>query len=335
MIGKKKQDAQGGAQQDVPQPKTAEFKGKESVTEQSCNLEQIEVKRRNSEYTKYKLPTKLNQLNTVLRLEFKQYFKSIKLLILYGMAILLPVMQMCNLDIIGTFSVLTNLLSGGNSMTSLQYLHYCLILMPTVMVITMTFLCGRTISQEYEGRTCFLNLPLPVDRWIFFTGKFIAITITSFSIILVGYGMAMIATNVKFGSIAVTPVLLSIAIAFVAMLAFVATGMFFSSLLKKRGGLVSLAIIMFGLPLIPVLFSLIINKTPLPGWLDIFMYTPPFSTDAMLIALGWDPTMSLSGLAIGTMYTRGPALIGTFIASLLWAIGFFVGGIVMFNRREV
>ena len=304
------------------------------ITEENCRIDEIEVKRRQSQYASYALPSNLSQLWTVIKLEFKQYFKSLKLVLLYLMVILVPVLQMCNMDVIGLFGGLMTLLSNGTEMTSLQYMHYCLILIPTVMVLAMAILCGRTISQEYENRTCFLNMPLPVDRWVFFTGKFIAIAITSFSILLVGYGMAMLATNMKYGEIAVSPVIQSLLLSMITMLSFIATGIFFSCVMKKRGGVVSLALMMFIIPLIPLALSLLLNKSSMPGWTEIFLYTPPFATDVSLIMLGWEPTMSLSGFAIGNMYNVAPSLIGTVVSMLLWAAVFFTAGIIMFDRRE-
>lgn len=304
-------------------------------TEDKFKLEGIESKKRESEYRAFELPTPMNQLGTVIKLEFKQYFKSPKLILLYVMAVLVPLLQICNMDVIGTFSMFTQMLSGGSALTPLQYMHYCMILMPTVMVLAMAILCGKTISQEYTGKTCFLNLPLPVDRWVFFTGKFIAISITSLSIMLVGYGFSMIATNIKYGLMAYGPVGESLVVGIFAMLALISTGMFFSSVCKKRGALVSLAIIMFLIPLIPLAVSLIINKSTLPGICDIFLYTPPFATDLMLIVFGWDPTISLSGFSIGNLYNKVPSIIASVAASFVWAVAFFAAGIYMFKRREV
>lgn len=304
-------------------------------SEDKYRLDDIEVKRRQSDYKKFTLPTAIDQLKTVIQLEFKQYFKGAYPILLYILAVLIPVLQICNVDVIGLVKDFISLMSGGAEMTSLQYLHYTLILMPTVMVLAMAMLCGKTISQEYEGKTCFLNLPLPVERRIFFTGKFIAISITAITVVLVGYGASMIDTNMHYGTIAIDPVIESLAIGIFVMLAFVATGMFFSSICKKRGGIIVMCLMMFIIPAIPVAVALVTNDTSLSGIWDIFLYTPPFATDTMLTTLGWDPTMSLSGFAIGNLYKDVATVVGTILASLAWTVIFFAAGLYMFNRRQV
>ena len=318
-----------------PDTQTTDKTAAPAQEEDKFSLEGIESKKRGSEYKVYEPPKTMRQLGEIIKLEFRQYFKSPKLIVLYAMAVLVPILQICNVDVIGMFSGIVSIMNGGSALTPLQYLHYCLILMPTVMVLAMAILCGKTISQEYEGKTCFLNLPLPVSRWVFFTGKFIAIAVTCISVMLIGFGFAMIATNTKFGCIAPASVFESLLIGIFTMLALISTGMFFSSICKKRGGLLSLVTIMFIIPLIPIAASLIMNTPDMPSYLDIFLYTPPFSTDAMMIALGWDPTMSLSGFAIGMLYNRAPSVIGSVLASFLWAVALFAAGVVMFNRREV
>lgn len=318
-------------------------KAEPAPTVDEKSIESVEMKKRESTYTKYAVPNNTKQILEVMRLEFIHYFKGKGIVVLYILAAVFPLLEIIkigsfSISIVSFITTFSAIMTGSATLTSLQYLHYCLLFLPTVMVLAMFILCGKTISKEYTDRTCFLNFPLPVEKWVLFTGKYLAVAITSFSIILLNYGCAMLVTNMKYGTIVIMPVIQSILLSFASMLALISVGMLFSCALKNRSGIASLMTVMFLIPLIPMALSLgitdIMDK-PISFLVEMFQYTPPFGTDVALIVLGWDPTMSMSGFVIGQVIGEVPSFWVEFIVMLLWAAGLFFASIKVFERREV
>lgn len=299
-------------------------------------IDSVESVSRTSEYKKYSPASPVKQVIEVMLLEFKQYFKSKGLIFLFVLGALIPLLQVLNiLDIVGFVGIMFKTMSGNVydlALSSSSYLHYCLIFLPIIMLLAMVFLCGRTISQEYTGRTCFLNFPLPMEKWVIYTGKFLAIFITSMTLILFTYGLGMVATTAKYGSVVLDPVYQSILLSLIVMLALIATGMFFSSVCKRRGGMLSFLLLFFVFPVI--LFVIAVGNNSFSNLPEFFLYTPTFALDSILVLISWDPTVSLSGALIGNGYLHIADFGPTAIAMILWAIVFFAAGVYLFNRRE-
>ncbi len=300
------------------------------------NLESIEIKRRTSEYTKFTPPSSLKQVFYVMMLEFKQYFKSKAIIVLFVFAALIPVLEMTGaLHIVDFMASFFSFTTGHTTLTSLSYLHLCIIMLPLVMLFAMMSLCGRTISQEYTGKTCYLNFPLPVDRWVLFTGKFVAILITCITLILFTYGLGMVATTIKYGSIVLDPIYISVALSIVTMAALISLGMFFSSISKRRGGGLAFVVVYFIVPAIA--FAVMLSSSDLKAAassIEFMLYTPSFAVEEVLIALSWDPTLSLAGAVIGTSFTNIASAGMIALAMIIWAAVFYAIGVFMFTRRE-
>lgn len=315
------------------------FKKKEpeaTVNEESLSYE--ELMQSEQTYDKYTVPSNGNQLWTIVRLEFKHFLKTKSFFILFILAAIVPLIQMTGLlNIVEKFIFLLSVVNQPrDEISANMYMHYCLVLLPLIMLFCMVFFCGKTISNEYANRTAYLNMPQPMERWVIFTGKFIAISLISFSIILFAYGMAFLATALKYSDVFVMPIFESVIVSFFCMLALVAVGMLFSSIMKNRGGAMAFLTMFVLIPMIiPIIVLILSNVFHFNYNADFLQYTLPFLMDDAFILISYDPVMNIPSFLTILVPMPMPDTWALILCALIWAAGCFAGGLYLFNKKEV
>lgn len=290
-------------------------------------------------YDKYTVPSDFKQVLGVVLLEFKHFLKTKSFFILFILGMIVPLIQMSGtIDLVGNLNQFFGAVSGSgsSSMSANTYMHFCMCLLPLIMLLCMVFFCGKTISNEYAERTAFLNLPLPIKRWTIFTGKFIAISAISFSIVLFSFGMAFLATSMKYDQIILAPLFQSIFMSLICTMALVATGMLFSSVFRKRGGAMGLLIMMIVIPLaIPLAFTMLESLLNMGLKYDFLQFTLPFIIDDAFLLISWDPMLSIPCFFTIMDFKSMPSIGAMFILAIVWGALCFAGGLYMFNKKEV
>ena len=257
---------------------------------------------------KYSVPSIYRQVCTCFMTQMKRYTKQKSIWFLLLLIIAIPIATY----IVNSYSAL---LFG--EYTANENMSAVLIMLPLLGLLIPCIMCGKMLPQEFNERTVYLSLPLPMSRNAMYYGKFLAGFVVSVGLIIAAYGAAMLSCRYIIGSETVysLPILLSMAIMIGATF-FYCSFAYMRSAHSKRGSalfpfillFVALPIIAYGLTLICELFP---TASPISGFVaDIMGYMPSFSNDLALANLGSGMTMgssfSVSGIgAYGLMGLAG------------------------------
>lgn len=118
----------------------------------------------------FDLPSVTDQFWVVYRMQMKLYTKSAIIPTLLVLIIAIPVLMYSGvLDGMVIDSVRSDIGDTGET-----YMAICLALMPVMLPLLATVLCGTILTQEFKVRTAFINFPMPQSRSTFYMGKFLA-----------------------------------------------------------------------------------------------------------------------------------------------------------------
>ncbi len=145
----------------------------------------------------------------------------------------------------------------GNYATAADYLANFLGLVADAVIIVGAFLGGDALAIDLAGGPGYLMLAQPVRRRTLLAGRFLAAAVTGFAVGLVYYAFAALAVQYFYGSVP-SAILLSLALAFLFLLAVLAVAFFFSSFFRNPtvSIVAALLILIIGFPIVTAAGSL-------------------------------------------------------------------------------
>lgn len=164
----------------------------------------------------YRIPSRLHQTVAVFMVQMKLYGKESTVVAMIAAAVLIPVIMLVIPEVY--VSGITGLARDGT-----QYLGLMLILLPVMVSLMASVVCGPLIGSEFKDRTAFINLSLPVSRVSFCIGKFAAGFVLCLGMFLLAYSMGLLTTMMEYSTVDSGAVLGSLAICVVCVFSFCAT----------------------------------------------------------------------------------------------------------------
>ncbi len=242
----------------------------------------------------YELPSKLTQIKECFMIQMKRYTRQKIMWVAAVLLLLIPIL----------FFVFQNVdaLKGNlpDSHITNLYINTLLMFMPVIVPLLSCMACGSMLSQEFNERTVYLSLPLPMNRSIFYMGKFLAGLVLIEGVVLAAYGLSMIlamtATDTTYTLEIAKSLIVSMAYAFFCC----ALTYSLSTKIRRGSTMLPFIILFVVLPLIGLVTALLSDNDTL---VTVMSYLPVFAPESALLSLG--NTTPLSVLGIGKMMFIG------------------------------
>ncbi len=210
-----------------------------------------------------------------------------------------------------------------------------------VIVLSAVFFGGDAIAGEFQNKTGYFLMGLPVRRATVYAGKFIAATLASAAVLALFLANAVGNGLYYFGSAAFPWQLgVSVGLAIVYLLAVLGTTFLFSSLFKTSvyGFVMTALLFLAGFTVLQTLVADLIRIEPwmlisyangLGGGVvsEVFIPGAPWGLSAMVV-----PNLDRFGRVVGTSYIPGIAEGAVIMAG--YFLGTTLGGLLLFEREE-
>ncbi len=267
----------------------------------------------------YSVPPFLKQTMIVFMVQMKLFAKQKWTFIMLFVALLIPLLTILLGDNID--SILQMMGFGDFSNT---YIAGLLALLPLLLGLFTSILCGKQIPQEFKDRTAYMNISLPIHRASFYFGKYLAGFLMCLGIFMLAYGSAIITATGKYDSIYADLLSESLMITLVGVFAYSATAFCIGCFMKRGSSIVPFFVMSVALPV-----AILVVDQHLDSALA---YLPCFLGEAALGLLG----APLCGSAILIPTALDLTNIGPMIAiGIVWGIGFLALGLYQTMRREM
>lgn len=180
-----------------------------------------------------------------------------------------------------------------------------LIGMPIITMFICANVCGSMLPREYNERTVYFTLPLPLSRFAFYIGKFFAGVTLVWGVIAAAYGISvLLALFVGDADVAYsTPLFTSLMIILCGSFFFCAFVYMLSAASKRGAAMKSMLILIVGLPILVIAVNVMVNlesfasmKGILEPLCDVMMYLPILTPDLALAYLGVSPITLFIGI---------------------------------------
>ena len=269
----------------------------------------------------YEPPSMVSQMMTVFMVQMKRFFRDRAFWFLIVLILIVP---------IGVF--LMEPLELVESDISNTFMAAALTLAPVMCSLVAAICCGSMVPQEFNERTAFMSMPLPMSRMSFCLGKFLAGLSLSLAVVLAVYGLAVISSaavaDVTYpGSIGA-----SIGVAITTMFCYCCITFLVSVFMKRSGTMVALLLLAGVLPAIVVGIGFVIPA-------DALGYLPFFGFDLSVMMLG-TPPLGVVASVLGFLGSMAPFGVGS-NAGIMAATGIILGiiclalAIVKVQRRDM
>ncbi|MGN1045286.1 MAG: ABC transporter permease [Candidatus Methanomethylophilaceae archaeon] len=184
--------------------------------------------------------------------------------------------------------------------------------LPLMSAFVASNVCGSMLPREYNERTVYLSLPLPMSRFTFYIGKFLAGLTLSLGVVAAAYGISilmalfMAKTTVTYSGALFGSLLISMAAMF-----FFCSFIYMLSASSKRGSTMKGLILLFvALPVLVIIVNALPNleffesvKGPLETMGGYLLYLPVFAPDLALNNLGTTAFASTFGINCVSIYS--------------------------------
>ena len=238
----------------------------------------------------YTLPPVLSQVGQCYMIQMKRFTKQRTVWLMLILLALIP-----------TIVVLLKMLPGdliGNYSNVNEAMSYFLSFMPLIGILMSCVICGSMLPQEFNERTVYLSLPLPMSRNVFYYGKFLSGLSLSIGVTTAAYGLAILVSRYYLGlTVAYTSsIFMSLIIALCGVF-FCCSYTYMLSAKSKRGSSMKPFLILYVLfGIIGLVLNYISNNYDISVLGSIAGYIPTFSNDLALGLLGNSPRFSLPGI---------------------------------------
>lgn len=267
----------------------------------------------------YSAPSFMKQTMIVFMVQMKLFAKQKWTFIMLFIALLIPLLA----NLLGdNIDAVLNMLGYGD--VSNMYIAGLLALLPLLLGLFTSILCGKQIPQEFKDRTAYMNISLPIHRASFFIGKYLAGFLMCLGIFMFAYGSAIITATSKYDSIYADLLSESLMITLVGVFAYSATAFCIGCFMKRGSSIVPFFAMSIALPLV-----ILIADHNLDSALS---YMPCFLGEAALGLLG----APICGSVILAPSSLDLVNIVPMVAvGIVWGIGFLALGLYQTMRREM
>ena len=233
----------------------------------------------------YELPPTIKQIWICYMTQMKRFTKERTVWTMLILLLLIPVFYFVSTKYIGVpVSHITNV-----------FLSVPLFAMPVVVAFICSSTCGTMLPREYNERTIYLSLPLPISRFAFYIGKFLAGFSLCLGVVTAAYGISvLLALTVGNTDVSYTGAMFSSLLVMVCTVFFYCSFVYMLSAKSKRGAtLKALILLMVVLPILvaaPYIMMSIEQLAPYKSTLEaiggILLYIPVTGPDYALNMLG-------------------------------------------------
>ncbi len=227
----------------------------------------------------YSLPPVTKQLAAVYMTQMKKFTKQKVMWLLLVLLILMPIaffaIHSINKDLFGSTGVMNT------------YMSTILMALPVMSMLIASIVCGSMLPQEFNERTVYLSLPLPLNRSIFYYGKFLAGLTLAIGVISAAFGIAAILATMYTSTYYSNELLKSYLIGIVAVFNYCAFAYMLSSKSMRGSSMAPLVLLFVVLPLIALVLVYAFGKIGMDGIADVFGYLPIFGSDLAINSMGY------------------------------------------------
>lgn len=233
----------------------------------------------------YSPPSWVRQMIICYMTQMKRFTKERSIWLMLILLALIPILYL----------VATKLIGVPTSHVTNIFMSVPLFAMPVISMFICSSTCGTMLPREYNERTIYLTLPLPMSRSAFYLGKFLAGFTLCTGVITAAYGISILMaltignTDVSYTGAIFTSLLIMVCTTF-----FLCSFVYMLSAVSKRGAtLKALVLLVVALPGIVVLFNALPSveslqsfKGPLEAIAGAFLYLPVLGPDLAINHLG-------------------------------------------------
>lgn len=169
------------------------------------------------------------------------------------------------------------------------FLATLLCALPLISIFLSCNICGTMLPQEFNERTVYLSLPLPMSRFTFFIGKFLAGFLLVTGVVCAAYGISIIVAMVSsHATYTFTGALFpSLGMAVASVFFFCAFTYMLSASSKRGAVMKSLLILFVAMPLLVVALYFVGPSYPIAASLsDVLVFLPVFGPNVAINSLG-------------------------------------------------
>ena len=235
----------------------------------------------------YNLPSYPRQVRECFMIQMKRYTKQKVMWFAIILLALIPILFF----VFKSVDSLRTMLPSSD-VTNI-YIASLLQFMPIIVPLLAAIACGSMISQEFNERTVYLSLPLPMPRSAFYFGKFLAGLVLIEGVVTAAYGITMILAM----SVTTKTYTAEIFGSMLVMMAYV----FFccsmtyalSTKLKRGSTILPFVILCAVLPIIAMALTELVSG----DWVvTVSSYIPTFSPEMAIYSLGDTTPFSIYGI---------------------------------------
>ena len=246
----------------------------------------------------YELPSTAKQIWICYMTQMKRFTKERTIWALLILLAFIPLVYR------GMARLLSSMGSESSNVINI-FISMPLMGMPVIVMFICANVCGSMLPREYNERTVYLTLPLPLSRFAFYIGKFLAGLTLVWGVITAAYGISILLAlfsgnaDVAYSSPMFTSLMIILGSSF-----FFCSFVYMLSATSKRGAAMkSMLILIIGLPLLIVIASVLPNlesmssfKGVLKPLADALVYLPVLGPDLALSYLGLSPISLMIGI---------------------------------------
>ncbi len=267
----------------------------------------------------YSAPSFLKQTLIVFMVQMKLFAKQKWTFIMLFVALLIPLLTIVLRDNIDSIMKMMGFGDFSN-----MYIAGLLALLPLLLGLFTSILCGKQIPQEFKDRTAYMNISLPIHRASFFFGKYLAGFLVCLGIFMFAYGSAIITAAGKYDSIYADLLSESLMITLVGVFAYTATAFCIGCFMKRGSSIVPFFAMSIALPIIILVAD--------HGLDSALAYMPCFLGEAALGLLGAPICASVILVPSSLDLANIAPMV---VIGIIWGIGFLALGLYQTMRREM
>ena len=236
----------------------------------------------------YELPSKLRQIRECFFIQMKRYTRQKAMWFAVVLLVLIPILFLLFENVDSLEGMLPT-----TEVTNI-YIVSLLVFMPTVTPLLACMSCGSMLSQEFNERTVYLSLPLPMSRNAFYIGKFLAALALVEGVVIAAYGICMVLAM----TVTERTYTVEIAKSMIVMMAYVffccAVTYTLSTKMRRGSTMLPFILLFLVLPIAGICLGFF-GKTDMA--VTVASYFPCFAPETAMLSLGNTTPISVWGIA--------------------------------------
>lgn len=276
----------------------------------------------------YSLPPVTKQLAAVYMTQMKKFTKQKIMWLLLVLLILMPIaffaIHSINKEMFGSSGVMN------------VYMATILCALPVMSMFIASIVCGTMLPQEFNERTVYLSLPLPLNRSVFYYGKFLAGLTLAIGIISAAYGIAAALAVMYTTSYYSNELLVSYLIGILAVFNYCAFSYMLSSKSIRGSSMAPLILLLVVLPIIILILAYAFSKIGLDGVVGALGYMPIFGSDMSICMMGYPaPGMYFSFVGLLNVDAIVPQFSVGSSSAIMAGVSIVLGLICLFIGQKI